>query len=83
MVYHGHVLNGIIVLDEPVALPEGAAVEVVVSISPLTTNRSDTAKTLEDEIAAIAAGVPKEDWGRLPADLGDQIDHYLYGTPKR
>lgn len=39
--------------------------------------------SIEDEIAQIAAGVPKEAWDRLPADLNDQLDHYLYGTPKQ
>ncbi len=39
--------------------------------------------TIEDEIAQIAAGVPAGAWERLPADLNDQLDHYLYGTPKQ
>jgi hypothetical protein len=38
---------------------------------------------IEDVIAAIAAKVPKEEWDRLPPDLTDNLDHYIYGTPKR
>ena len=34
MTYRGHVKNGAVVLDAPVALPEGAAVEVVVVATP-------------------------------------------------
>jgi len=42
-----------------------------------------TAPAIEDVLAAIAAEVPREEWDRLPADLTDDLDHYLYGTPRR
>jgi hypothetical protein len=42
-----------------------------------------TAPKIEDVLAAIAAEVPQEEWDRLPADLTDDLDHYLYGTPRR
>ena len=29
------------------------------------------------------AGIPDEEWDKLPDDLAEQHDHYLYGTPKR
>jgi hypothetical protein len=40
-------------------------------------------RTLEEKIAEIVAQVPEEEWEKLPADLGSQLDHYIYGTPKR
>jgi hypothetical protein len=39
--------------------------------------------SLEEKIAQIVAEVPEEEWAKLPPDLGDQLDHYVYGTPKR
>ena len=42
-----------------------------------------TAPAIEDVLASIAAEVPREEWDRLPADLTDDLDHYLYGTPER
>ena len=27
--------------------------------------------------------IPEEELRRIPKDLTDQIDHYVYGTPKR
>jgi len=27
--------------------------------------------------------VPSEEWNRLPADLSENLDHYVYGTPRR
>jgi hypothetical protein len=35
-----------------------------------------------DIIAEIAAKVPPEAWDALPDDLSDNLDHYLYGTPR-
>jgi len=42
-----------------------------------------TAPAIEDVLASIAGDVPEEEWARLPADLTDDLDHYLYGTPSR
>lgn len=39
--------------------------------------------SIVDIFADIAASVPAEVWEALPADLNDQLDHYVYGTPKR
>ncbi len=38
---------------------------------------------IEDVLADLASRVPAGEWRRLPADLTDNLDHYLYGTPKR
>lgn len=27
--------------------------------------------------------IPKEEWADEPEDLSEQLDHYLYGTPKK
>lgn len=40
-------------------------------------------RPIEDIIAELAAEVPQAEWDRLPHDLTDNLDHYLYGTPKR
>lgn len=41
------------------------------------------AKSLEDIIAEHSKKIPKDEWDRLPLDLIDNLDHYLYGTDKR
>ncbi len=38
---------------------------------------------LEDKIAMNFKNVPAEEWSKLPDDLVDNLDHYLYGTDKR
>jgi hypothetical protein len=84
MVYQGHVIGGVIVLDEPVQLAEGTAVQIVLTDQgPRIKSNQGPVRSIEEEICAIAAGVPQDEWAQLPADLSDQLDHYLYGTPKR
>jgi len=36
-----------------------------------------------ERIAALTADVPPEELDKLPIDGSAQIDHYLYGSPKR
>ena len=40
-------------------------------------------RPIEEILKELAAGIPPEEWDRLPPDLTDNLDHYLYGTPKR
>jgi hypothetical protein len=81
MVYRGYVSNGAIHLEDSVALPEGA--EVRVEFSATAKQVFDpNAPTIENQLRAIWANVPEEEWNLLPSDLTDHLDHYIYGTPK-
>lgn len=44
---------------------------------------SGQGKPIEEVIQEIMADVPEEEWDRLPPDLSDNLDHYMYGTPKK
>jgi hypothetical protein len=50
-------------------------------------NESATEATVSDEILtmveAIWRDVPEEDLAKLPPDFSTNLDHYLYGPPKR
>jgi Arc/MetJ-type ribon-helix-helix transcriptional regulator len=49
-------------------------------------SRSEAApevKPIWEKFEEIAAGIPKEVWDKIPADSSEQLDHYLYGTPRR
>jgi antitoxin component of MazEF toxin-antitoxin module len=39
--------------------------------------------TLAERIAALTADAPPEELDKLPTDGAAQLDHYLYGHPKR
>lgn len=40
-------------------------------------------QSLLDKLEAISKRVPDEVWERLPTDGAENIDHYLYGAPKK
>jgi len=40
-------------------------------------------RPIEDVITELAREVPKEEWEKVPSDLSQNLDHYLYGGPKR
>jgi len=40
-------------------------------------------QTLLEKLAVISSRVPDEVWETLPSDGAENIDHYLYGAPKR
>ncbi len=40
------------------------------------------APSIEAELIELARAIPDEEWDNLPADLMDDLDHYLYGTPE-
>jgi Arc/MetJ-type ribon-helix-helix transcriptional regulator len=53
---------------------------------PPTASPADAAqadKPIWEEILEMTADIPDEDFDKLPSDLAEQHDHYIYGTPKR
>ncbi len=44
---------------------------------------TEDTRTLDEKLDALAASVPAEELAKIPADMCDQLDHYVYGTPKR
>ena len=42
-----------------------------------------SARPIWEELSELARKIPKEEWDRLPSDLSENIDHYVYGVPKR
>jgi hypothetical protein len=87
MVYRGHVKQGVVVLDDPVTLPEGASVEVAVLEAPgpaateggaTTAPTSANAPSILERLKPLAGAV-----AGLPRDLAENHDHYLYGRPKK
>lgn len=40
-------------------------------------------RPIADILAEISARVPTNELPQIPADFCDQLDHYIYGTPKK
>jgi len=70
MTYTGHVENGAIVLDEPVALPDGAAVKI--ELAALEENDAMAIPTLSERLASVIGKAEG-----LPADWSENHDAYL------
>jgi hypothetical protein len=43
----------------------------------------ETGASIIDRLLAISKEVSERDWAELPSDFAKNIDHYLYGGPKR
>jgi hypothetical protein len=79
MVYNGHIRQGIVVLDQPVVLPEGlpVRVEVAEAQSPPSSTGGQTESPGQRLLKYAGKAVG------LPSDAARNHDHYLYGTAKR
>ena len=55
----------------------------VVSPSVTKANYDHSAPPIEDVLEELARKIPQEEWKRLPDDLSDNLDHYLYGIPRK
>jgi hypothetical protein len=78
MVYRGHVEHGVVRLEGAPALPEGVQVEVRLLAE-------DTSQAEEPKVCSVCETL-KDFVGKaegLPADASINLDHYLYGLPKR
>ena len=40
-------------------------------------------RPIEEILEELGAQVPDELWAQLPDDFSEQLDHYIYGLPKR
>lgn len=77
MTYKGHVENGVIVLDEPAELPDGASVRIEVCVASEKTE-TEPIPTLAETLAPFIGKAVG-----LPLDAAENHDHYLYGIPKK
>ena len=66
--------NGVLRPAEPLPLKEHEKVRVTVE---------PARPPIWERIAALTADAPPEELDKPPVDGAAQIDHYLYGTPKR
>ncbi len=92
MIYRGHVKGGVIVLEPPGELPEGAAVDVKLAEGPARGEPLDPAFSIGDLAVDMGecdldsdAVARRMDAGTISGgipDLARNLDHYLYGHPK-
>lgn len=71
MEFEGTVQNGVVVFTQPMALPEGTKVKVVLTEAPAA---QPTLLNLLKHAGSLTD---------MPSDFAAQHDHYIHGTPKR
>ena len=75
MTYEGTMIDGVIALDDGADIPEGTRVKVLVPVADPAADAGEPTMKWMLKYAGRADG--------LPADMAEQHDHYLHGTPKR
>ncbi len=78
MTFRGHIQNGVVVFDQPVALPDGTPVAVQSLAESERGQRAADEPTLFDRLQGVIGKAQG-----LPADFAAQHDHYIHGTPRR
>jgi hypothetical protein len=65
-------------------LPDLAGQKLRIVVFPAERAVDETdAKPIDEVLAEIAAEIPPEELAKLPPDFTDQLDHYVYGTPRQ
>jgi hypothetical protein len=78
MTVQGQVKNGLVVPDAGSTLPEGARVVIQIVMDTESVSVSEDEKPRERAFMKFA-GMAKD----LPPDASVNLDHYLYGHPKK
>lgn len=77
MTIRGHVHEGQLILDERLLLPEGA--EVTVNVQEVSEpNSGQSIPALYERMSAVIGKA-----NGLPSDASENVDHYLYGAPRK
>ena len=67
--------------------PQGKLLRVLqvdeLRLAPSETHYDKSARPIEDLLENLAREIPQEEWDKLPSDLNDNLDHYLYGVTKQ
>ena len=81
MVLRGHIENGVVVFNEPVPLPNGTPVNVEPAKPEVEGDDPSSTKGVGYFLRHYQSVIGSvED---LPEDAAQNVDHYLYGHPKK
>jgi hypothetical protein len=75
--FRAHFDGQVLVPDEPISLPIGAVLDVSAAIASETEFDRPTLLDLAEALEKLP------DNPQMPTDSAAQVDHYLYGLPKR
>lgn len=61
----------------------GSSSTSIISIDSDLKKKSHAQNSIWDDFQEVLKNVPQNELENLPSDAATEIDHYLYGTPKR
>lgn len=67
-------------------IPDFSGQKLRVLVYPATAHSVEEGhdtRPMAEVLADIAAAIPAAELAQLPSDFTDQLDHYIYGTPRR
>ncbi len=70
------------VIDKLIVLPLALQQQVLAFVEELE-RKSRPRRTLSEIVEECFRDVPPEDMAEIPTDASENIDHYLYGAPKK
>ncbi len=79
--------GGVVEVKNP-GLPTGAEAEVWIQVPDLPGSGSPEEtpggqrRPIWEVVEEIGARIPPEEWQKVPSDLSQSLDHYLYGAPR-
>ena len=72
-----------VVAEKMQILPIEKQQKVLEFVESIEETNEPKKQSLLDKLEAISKRVPDEEWAKLPTDGAENIDHYLYGAPKK
>jgi hypothetical protein len=66
-------------------IPNFSGQKLRILVYPATENSAEGHDTrpIAEVLGEIASAIPAAELAQIPSDFTDQLDHYIYGTPKR
>lgn len=50
---------------------------------PMTQEQKASKRPLWETVVQLGARIPDKEWAKVPDDASINLDHYLYGAPKK
>ncbi len=68
------------IIERVHSLPPDRQKEVLRFVESLT---PPPRKSLVEQITELYHDIPDSEWEKLPSDASENLDHYLYGAPRK
>lgn len=72
-----------IVAEKMQILPIEKQQKILEFVESIEESQPSSKPSLLTKLAAISSRVPDDIWEKLPTDGAENVDHYLYGAPKK